>query len=131
MGRALGPEVFGILGSLVAMFYIACLVGQALREAIACNVAEIKARDGEAAAVGTYVKLGMKLGLLCLIPALVFVVASRQIAFFFHLSSVGPVLLLGFSLSTALILEVVSGLLQGLREFRGLGALHNKSVLHK
>lgn len=58
MGRALGPEVFGILGSLVAMFYIACLVGQALREAIACNVAEIKARDGEAAAVGTYVKLG-------------------------------------------------------------------------
>jgi len=48
MSRALGPEVFGILGSLVAIFYIACLVGQALREAIARNVAEIKARDEEA-----------------------------------------------------------------------------------
>ncbi len=121
MGRALGPEVFGILGSLVGIFYIACLVGQALREATARSLAEIKAKAGEAAAVGTFLKLGAKLGLLCPLPALVFILASQQIASFFHLNSVTPILLLGFSLSTALILEVISGYLQGLQRFRMLG----------
>jgi len=123
MGRALGPEVFGVLGSLVAIFYIACLVGQALREATASSLAKIKAKAGEAAAVGTFVKLGPKLGLLCLLPALVVILASQQIASFFHLNSITPVLLLGFALSTTLILEVISGLLQGLQQFRMLGII--------
>ncbi len=123
MGRALGPEVFGILGSLVGIFYIACLVGQALREATARSLAEIRAKSGEAAATGTFLKLGTKLGLLCPLPALVFILASQQIAAFFHLDSVTPVLLLGFSLSTALILEVISGYLQGLQRFRMLGII--------
>jgi O-antigen/teichoic acid export membrane protein len=123
MGRALGPEVFGILGSLVGIFYIACLVGQALREATASSLAEIKAKAGEAVAVGSFLKLGTKLGLLCPLPALVFILASQQIASFFHLNSVTPVLLLGFSLSTTLLLEIISGLLQGLQQFRMLGII--------
>ncbi len=121
MGRFLGPEIFGILGALFAIFYIACLIGQALREAIATNVAEIKAKVGELAAVSTFVKLGVKLGLLCLLPPLAFIVAAQYIASFFHLSSAGAVFILGFSLSTALLLDVVLGLHQGLQRFRDLG----------
>ena len=123
MGRALGPEVFGILGSLVGIFYIAGLIGQALREATASSLAAIKAKAGEAAAVGTFLKLGTKLGLLCPLPALVFIPASQQIASFFHLDSVTPVLVLGFSFSACLILEVISGFLQGLQQFRMLGII--------
>jgi len=48
MGRSLGPEAFGILGALFAIFYIACLVGQALKGAIATRVAEVRAQAGEA-----------------------------------------------------------------------------------
>jgi O-antigen/teichoic acid export membrane protein len=121
MGRFLGPEVFGILGSLFAIFYIACLVGQALRGAIARNVAEIKARAGESAAVSAYLKLGLKLGLLYLLFPLLFIVASQQIASFFHLTSIGPVIILGFSLLSVLILDIVLGLMQGLQKFRELG----------
>jgi len=123
MGRTLGPDVFGILGSLVGIFYIACLVGQALREATASNLAKIKAKAGEAVAVGSFLKLGAKLALLCPLPALVVILASQQIASFFHLNSVIPVLLLGFSLSTCLIVEVISGFLQGLQHFRMLGII--------
>lgn len=121
MGRALSPEDFGIFGALAAIFYIACLVGQSLRQAIATRVAEIKAKAGESAAVGTYVKLGAKLCLLCLLPALFFIFGSRNIASFFHLSSNSSIIVLGLSLSTALILEIVMGLLQGLQNFSGLG----------
>ena len=121
MGRFLGPETFGILGALFAIFYIACLVGQALREAIATNVAEVKAKSGESAAVSAFVKLGIKLSLLCLLPTIGFLAASRPIASFFHLTSIGPVIILAFSLFTALILDVVLGLQQGLQKFRDLG----------
>lgn len=124
MGRALGPEVFGILGSLVAIFYIACLVSQALTEAIASNVAEIKAREGKAVAIATFRRLGIKLGVLSFLPAICFVLASPQIAHFFHLNSVIPVIILAFSLSTTLILGIFMGLLQGLQAFKGLGIIN-------
>ena len=121
MGRALGPQAFGVLGSLVAIFYIASLVGQALREAIAGNLAEKRARHGEAAAIATFKKLGLSMALLCLLPTLGLIAASGQIASFFHLTSVTPVLILAFAVFTAMLLDVVLGLLQGLQVFRGLG----------
>jgi len=121
MGRELGPAIFGILGSLVAMFYIASLVGQALREAIASNVAEVRARDGEAAAIATFRKLGVKIGLLCLLPTLVFIAASGPIATFFHSGSIAPIIILAFALFTTLAVDVVMGLMQGLQVFRGIG----------
>ena len=121
MGRRLGPEAFGILGSLVSIFYIACLVGQAIRQAIARNVAVIKVEAGEAAALGTYVRLVAKLGPLCLIPALALIIASGQIASFLHLGSAGPIIFLGLALSAALVLDIIVALLQGLQEFRSLG----------
>lgn len=125
MGRTLSQENFGIFGALVAIFYIAGLLGQALREAIARRIAEIKARASESAAIGTYVKFGGKLCLLCLLPALFFILGYRNIASFFHISSAGLILVLGFSLSTALTLEVILGLLQGLQKFMGLGIIGN------
>ena len=121
MGRFLGPEAFGILGALFAIFYIACLVGQALREAIATKVAEIRVKAGEPAAVSTFIKLGIKLSSLCLLPTLALIIASQPVATFFHLTSTTPVIILAFSLFTALILDVVLGLQQGLQKFRALG----------
>ena len=47
MGRLLGPETFGILGALFSIFYIACLIGQALREAITTNVAEVRTKSSK------------------------------------------------------------------------------------
>jgi len=123
MGRALGPAGFGILGPLVGIFYVASLVGQALRQAIASNVAAIKAKSGESAAVGAYIRAAIKLGILCVLPALVTLIASQGVASFFHLPTTAPVVVLAFALSLVLMLEVVLGLVQGLQEFRALGII--------
>ena len=121
MGRLLGPEAFGILGALFAIFYIACLVGQALRVAIATRVAEVRAQAGEATAVSTFIKQGIKISLLCLVPCIAFIIAAQSVATFFHLSDRGPIIILAFSLFTALVLDIVLGLQQGLQKFRALG----------
>jgi len=121
MGRFLGPEAFGILGALFAIFYSVCLIGQALMEAIATNVAEIKARSGESAAVSFFIKLITKLSIIYLLPSLILIIASRPVASFFHLTSTGPVILLAISLFTALLLNTLLGLLQGLQKFRQFG----------
>jgi len=121
MGRLLGPETFGILGALFAIFYSTCLVGQAVMEAIATNVAEIKAKSGQSAAVSVFSKLGIKLSIIYLLPTLILIIASRPVAAFFHMTSTGPVIILAFSLFTALMLSTVLGLLQGLQKFRQFG----------
>ena len=121
VGRNLGPDLFGVFGSLVAVFHVWALIGQSLREAMASNIAETKARNGEAVAARTFLGLAAKLGLLSLLPGAVVILFSQRIASFFHLNSEVPVVILGFSLITALMLDIVLGLLQGLQKFVGLG----------
>ena len=121
MGRFLGPETFGILGALFAIFYIACLVGQALRSAIATNVAELKAKAGESVAVSAFIKLGIKVSLICLLPTLIFIAAAKPISSFFHLTYTTPIVILAFSQFTALALDIVVGLQQGIQKFWQLG----------
>ena len=121
MGRALGPVVFGILGALFSIFYITSLFGQTLMEMIATNIAEIKAKAGEAAAIAGFKALAGKLSLLCLLPTIVFLAACRPIASFFHLETTLPVIILAFSLYATLVLSIIMGFLQGFQEFSKLG----------
>ncbi len=121
MGRFLGPELFGIFGAMFAIFYISCLIGQSLREAIAVNIAGIKAKADEVTAASTFVRLGLKISVLCLIPTVILLVASKSIAAFFHVTSIQPVIILAFSLFTALALDIGLGLQQGLQRFKQLG----------
>jgi len=121
MGRMLGPEAFGILSALHAIFYITCVVGQALRQAIATIVAEVKVKQGEQAAIGLFIRQGFKLSLLCLIPCILMLITLRWVADFFHMESTGPVIILAFSLFTALVLDIILGLQQGLQNFKNLG----------
>ena len=41
VGRNLGPDLFGVFGSLVAVFHVWALIGQSLREAMASNIARL------------------------------------------------------------------------------------------
>ncbi len=96
-------------------------MGQAVRQAIARRVSEVNARVGREAALSTYSRLAFKLGLLCTIPTAAAIAGSHHIGSFFHVSHTGPVILLGLSISIALILDVLLGLLQGMQRFMALG----------
>lgn len=121
MGRMLGPEPYGILGALFAIFYSVSLLGQGLMEAIATNLAAVRATSGEAAAIGVFRRLSLRLALVFLIPAAALMIFSRPVAEFFHLTYIGPVILLAVSIYTALLINTVLGLLQGLQKFRQFG----------
>jgi len=121
MGRMLGPETYGILGALFAIFYSVCLIGQAMMEVIATNIASTVVRYGETEAMGVFKRLGIRLSIIFLVPALVLIIIARPIASFFHLDYTGPVILLAFAIFTALLINIILGLLQGLQKFRELG----------
>jgi O-antigen/teichoic acid export membrane protein len=123
MGRALGPITFGVLGALFSIFYITSLFGQTLMETVATNIAEIKARDGETAAIDGYKMLVARLSLLCLLPTVVFLAACQPIASFFHLSSVLPIIILAIALYATLAVSIIMGFLQGFQEFIKLGIM--------
>ncbi len=121
MGRLLGPEDFGSLGALYAIFLITGLFGQALMQAIATNIAEIKARHDETVAIGSFLKLSIKLAVICLLITIACLAASVPITHFFHLDSVVPVVLLVFSILASLLLNILLGMQQGLARFRHVG----------
>jgi O-antigen/teichoic acid export membrane protein len=122
MARILSPDTFGVFGALFSVFYITCLAGQALREAIAVRIAETRVLHGDGVAIAGFIVAAKKLGLLALVPTTIFVLAAAPISSFFHVTSVVPVVVLGFSLFTALGLDIVLGLQQGLQQFRRLGS---------
>lgn len=121
MGRMLGPEDFGRLGALFAIFYIAALVGQALREVVATQFAEVRARERESAAIGAFRRIAVRLCVISFLPCLAIIIAAKPVAAFFNIDSPWPVIVVAVSVFTALVLDVVLGLLQGLQMFKALG----------
>lgn len=121
MGRILGPVTFGILGALFSIFYITSLFGQTLMETIAINVAKVKALAGDPAAVAYFKIIARQIGLVCLLPMIVFTIASQPIAVFFHVDSRVPVIILALSLFAVLSLNIILGFLQGFQEFTKFG----------
>jgi len=116
-GRALGAESYGAFGSLFGIFYVFSLVGDALRIAIANQVASLAAREGDSAAIGVVLKSAAKLVLVGLLIVILLMANSAAVASFFHMSSTGPVLVLGGALLTTLLLFVLLGIIQGLQLF--------------
>jgi O-antigen/teichoic acid export membrane protein len=121
MGRLLGPEDFGSLGALYAVFLITGLFGQALMQAIATGIAAIKVRYGGPVAIGSFLKLSVKLAFICLLLTVACLAASVPIAHFFNLDSVAPVVLLVLAVFASLLLSIFLGMQQGLARFRHVG----------
>jgi O-antigen/teichoic acid export membrane protein len=116
-GRSLGPESYGVFGSLFGVFYIFSLIGDAIRIAIASQVASLADKDGASVAVGAIWRPVAKLMLVGLLIVVAFVASSNVVASFLGMGSSGPVLLLGAALVTTLILFATLGVIQGLQRF--------------
>lgn len=119
-GRALTPELFAGFGALYGIFYIFCLAGDALRITIATNVAALKGKFGESAAMRSTGKAVTKIGVMGLLLVLGLMASSEVVASFFHIKTSVPIIVLGAVLCSAILLFVLLGLLQGLQLFRRL-----------
>ncbi len=121
MGRALGPEEYGILNSLLSVLYIFLIPISTVQAVIAkfsSDYIGINRPD--------CIRLLMFEGLkrLFLWGFLIFIlisILSPVISDFLKISSLFPVILLGIAVLLSLILPISRGVLQGIQKFNHLG----------
>ncbi len=121
MGRSLGAAGYGILGSLLAAFYVLFIPLGAISTVITKFVSEFKARE-EYGKVASLLFSGMRK--LSRYAILIFVglsLSSWLIADFLRIPSPLPVALVGLLFALAVILPVPRGVLRGLQNFGQLG----------
>jgi len=119
VGRALGPEQYGVFGALFALFYLANVLGRGIRFSASRFSAEY---DGRRASVAPFYR-GLLVRTL-LFSAVVFVVlaaTSSTIGSFLGVDSAWLVLLAVASVPVGLTLTANQGSMQGLQWFGPLG----------
>lgn len=120
MGRALGPEQYGVFGALFALFYLVRVLGRGIMLCATRFVAEL---DGDAPAVAAFQRgllvrsLLFSAGLFVLLAA-----ASPLIGSFLDLESPWLVVAVAATVPFGLALTANQGTLQGLQWFGMLGS---------
>jgi O-antigen/teichoic acid export membrane protein len=118
-GRVLGPEVYGQVAFLIAVYAVGTAPALILIVVLARFTATLTAR-GDA---GVSSLLGRTIRLVA-IPSLVAILFTtlfaRPVASFEHLGSTIPVLILGFSIALIWEVAIPRGILQGLQRFTAL-----------
>jgi O-antigen/teichoic acid export membrane protein len=121
MGRSLGAAEYGILGSLLAAFYILFVPLGAISTVVTKFVSEFKARE-EYGKVASLLFSGMrKLSRYAILIFIGLSVSSWLIADFLRIPSPFPVILMGLLLVLAIVLSVPRGVLRGLQRFSQFG----------
>ena len=118
-GRVLGPEIYGQVAFLIAVYAVGTAPALILIVVLARYTATLTAR-GEA---GVRSLLGRTIRLVaipCLAAILFTTLTARTVANFEHLGSTIPVLILGFSIALIWQVAIPRGILQGLQRFTAL-----------
>lgn len=121
MARALGPESYGILGSMLSLLYIFSVPGGVITTTLAQIVSEKKG-TGEYGKIKSLLLLSAKkLVYLGVVIFGMLILLSPYLKEILNLPSEIPVILLGFSLVFITMLPSPRGVLQGMQEFTNLG----------
>ncbi len=121
MGRALGPEQYGVFGALFAIFYMTTLISQTLNTSAARFAAELAARGH---ALGGFLRGGLKRMLLMGgASAALALLLLNTITSMLKISDVEPVLVLAVLLFLLWLRPIAEGALRGLQRFGALSTL--------
>lgn len=121
MGRNLGPEEYGILDSLLSVFYI-FLIPISTVQAVIAKFSSNYISTNRPDCIRLLMFEGFKR--LLVLGFLIFIllsILSPVISDFLKMPSVFPVILLGIAVLLSLILPVSRGVLQGIQKFNHLG----------
>ena len=121
MGRSLGAAEYGILGSLLATFYILFVPLGTISTVVTKFVSEFKARK-EYGKIASLLFPGMrKLSPYAILIFIGLSLGSWLIADFLRIPSPFPVILMGLGIAFAVGVSIPRGVLQGLQKFGQLG----------
>lgn len=117
MGRFLGPTDYGILASLIALYYIIMVPTGTIQIVAAKFAADFKAESSYYKVFSLLKYLSKRLFLIGAGLFIIFILASKPISNFLNIDSVFPVILLGSLFLISYIVPVNRGVLQGLQDF--------------
>ena len=118
-GRVLGPEVYGQVAFLIALYAVGTAPALILVAVLARYTATLVAR-GDAGVRSLMTRTIRLVAIPCLIAVLLTALFARPVANFEHLDSTIPVLLLGISIALIWQVAIPRGILQGLQRFTAL-----------
>jgi O-antigen/teichoic acid export membrane protein len=120
IARALGPEQFGIVGALFAIFAIASQFGNALQLTVSRQTSRAKAQ-GDFKSIGAIIVGATRfMAFAAAGVGLLMVLATPFMASFLNISAYAALVLLAVSSTFYLVLPVLRGGLQGMQQFRSL-----------
>ena len=118
-GRVLGPEVYGQVAFLIALYAVGTAPALILIVVLARYTATLAARGD--AGISSLLRRTIRLvAIPCLVAILLTTLLARPVADFEHLGSTIPVLLLGISIALIWQVAIPRGILQGLQRFTAL-----------
>ncbi len=118
-GRVLGPEVYGEVAFLIAVYAVGTAPALILIVVLARYTATLTARGdaGVSSLLGRTIRL---VAIPSLVAVLLTALLARPVAGFEHLGSTIPVLILGLSIALIWLVAIPRGILQGLQRFTAL-----------
>jgi len=121
MGRTLGPGDYGMLGSLLAAFYILSVPLEAISTTMTKFVSEFKAKNEYGKIASLFFSSTRKLSRYGIITFVVMSLSSWLIADFLKIPSHIPIILMGILVVFSVLLSISRGVLRGLQNFNRLG----------
>src|SRR6266571_8290075 len=118
-GRVLGPEVYGQVAFLIAVYAVGTGPALILIVVLARYTAMLSAR-GDPGVRSLLARTVRLIAIPCLLLILLTTLFARQIAQFANLGSTIPILILGFSIALIWQVAIPRGVLQGLQRFTSL-----------
>jgi len=118
-GRILGPETYGQVAFLIAVYAVGTGPALILVVVLARYTAMLNAR-GDPGVRSLLARTVRLIAIPCLLFILLTTVFSRPIAAFEHIGSTLPILILGFSIALIWQVAIPRGILQGLQRFTAL-----------
>ena len=121
MIRALGPEDYGVLFSLLAIFMVCGVPAGSIHAVITKYVSGFKARNENGKIAFLFFHSIKKLVFFSSLGLIVFVLLSGHLSMFLKIPSRIPVVIVGFVLLSFFMAPIPFGTLQGLQRFPFLG----------
>ncbi len=121
MAKKLGPESYGILGSMLSLLYIFSVPSSVISTTLTQIVSEHKGREEYGKIKSILLLSAKKLVYIGILIFIILILLSPIIKNVLNLPSGIPVIILGFSLIFNTIIPSPRGVLQGIQEFNGLG----------
>lgn len=129
IGRALGPEEYGVFGALFAIFYMIAIISQTLGTSTTQFVSKFV---GEGKAIGFFIKGSLKRTILFgSAISMIFLFFNRDLMSILKLPNIWPIMVLILILSLSWINPIIDGSLRGMKRFSSLAVSNVSNTFFK